>query len=164
MHESSFRSEDDTATLYRKTAEFKRTVDRSTPTTSVHEFLFALHSAGKLRRVYSMNLDGKERSAGVPIEKIVQMHGGLDTVACRTNCGYRTTWTEAHTFAFSTGSPLPCPKCSNCSRPKARLRAELRPSIVFTGESDNPEGKIALILQPLRLLLFADCWLFYCCC
>uniref|UniRef100_A0A0N7ZBS6 Deacetylase sirtuin-type domain-containing protein n=1 Tax=Scylla olivacea TaxID=85551 RepID=A0A0N7ZBS6_SCYOL len=53
-----------------------------------HHFLRLLHEEGKLQMVYTQNIDGLERLAGIPEEKLVEAHGSFATASC-TLCGRR---------------------------------------------------------------------------
>ncbi|XP_050716093.1 NAD-dependent protein deacetylase sirtuin-3, mitochondrial-like isoform X3 [Eriocheir sinensis] len=55
---------------------------------AAHHFLKLLHDEGKLQMVYTQNIDGLERLAGIPEEKLVEAHGSFATASC-TLCGMR---------------------------------------------------------------------------
>lgn len=55
---------------------------RSTMPSTTHKFLATLQSQKKLRRVYSQNIDGLERKAGVLKDKLVLCHGSFLTATC----------------------------------------------------------------------------------
>ena len=47
---------------------------------------YRLHSRGLLRRVYTQNIDGLERLAGLPDVVVVPCHGSFDRAHC-IDCG-----------------------------------------------------------------------------
>mmetsp|Transcript_54846 Transcript_54846/g.129360 ORF Transcript_54846/g.129360 Transcript_54846/m.129360 type:complete len:431 (-) Transcript_54846:85-1377(-) len=49
--------------------------------TRTHKFLRELEEKGMLLRVYTQNIDGLERKAGVSPEKLVEVHGTIQTVS-----------------------------------------------------------------------------------
>ncbi|XP_039274002.2 NAD-dependent protein deacetylase sirtuin-3-like isoform X2 [Styela clava] len=51
-----------------------------------HHFVKFLHDKGLLLRMYTQNIDGLERIAGIPSEKLVEAHGTFSTASC-TKCG-----------------------------------------------------------------------------
>ncbi|XP_022247435.1 NAD-dependent protein deacetylase sirtuin-3-like [Limulus polyphemus] len=52
----------------------------------VHYFVKLLHEKKKLLRMYTQNIDGLERLAGIPSEKLVEAHGSFNTASC-IKCG-----------------------------------------------------------------------------
>lgn len=50
--------------------------------TPTHSFLRLLHEKGVLRRVFTQNIDGLERLAGLPADKVVAAHGSFDSATC----------------------------------------------------------------------------------
>ena len=60
------------------------------PTTS-HYFMTLLNNKGRLRRVYTQNVDNLEQAAGVPKDKVIQAHGSFDSArCCNTKCVKRS--------------------------------------------------------------------------
>lgn len=53
--------------------------------TYAHYFSAILHHHNLLRRVYTQNIDGLERLAGIPEDKIIECHGSFYTAHCM-NC------------------------------------------------------------------------------
>ncbi|XP_058698860.1 NAD-dependent protein deacetylase sirtuin-3, mitochondrial isoform X2 [Poecile atricapillus] len=49
---------------------------------SAHYFLRLLHDKGLLLRLYTQNIDGLERVAGIPPDKLVEAHGTFATATC----------------------------------------------------------------------------------
>ncbi|XP_069713267.1 NAD-dependent protein deacetylase sirtuin-3, mitochondrial isoform X3 [Phaenicophaeus curvirostris] len=47
-----------------------------------HYFLRLLHEKGQLLRLYTQNIDGLERVAGIPPDKLVEAHGTFATATC----------------------------------------------------------------------------------
>ena len=50
--------------------------------TPTHCFLRLLHEKGVLRRVFTQNIDGLERLAGLPADKVKAAHGSFDSATC----------------------------------------------------------------------------------
>lgn len=95
--------------------------DQTIRPTPCHHFLVDLYRHGMLQRVYTQNIDGLERIAGLPREKLVACHGTVSEVHCAA-CGAVGNTTAA----FSTKN---IPICSHGS-----CRGVIRPSVVFFGE------------------------------
>lgn len=53
--------------------------------TITHHFLKNLCELNIVRRIYSQNIDGLEIEAGVPLEKLIQVHGSYSSISC-SNC------------------------------------------------------------------------------
>ncbi|XP_053800472.1 NAD-dependent protein deacetylase sirtuin-3, mitochondrial isoform X2 [Vidua chalybeata] len=49
---------------------------------SAHYFLRLLHDKGLLLRLYTQNIDGLERAAGIPPDRLVEAHGTFATATC----------------------------------------------------------------------------------
>ena len=106
-----------------------------------HRFLLDLHKRGKLKRVYTQNIDGLELRAGVPLPKVRQMHGSLSSFRCSV---------------CRKPAPLPrveedlrekkVPKCGKCGEP-------VRPGIVLYGEPILPPASLPQDLKETDLLL-----------
>ncbi|XP_039594052.1 NAD-dependent protein deacetylase sirtuin-3-like isoform X1 [Polypterus senegalus] len=98
---------------------------------SAHYFVRLLHMKGLLQRMYTQNIDGLERLAGVPPDKLVEAHGTFASATC-TTCqkSYAGEDLKADIFADRI------PKCATC-------RGVIKPDIVFFGEE-----------LPQRFLLF----------
>lgn len=81
--------------------------------TVTHRFLTTLHRRGLLQRVYTQNVDGLERAAGVPDDKLVCCHGSLGSARC-SSCGAAADAAEG--FSMRAGAPC-CVACGQAVRP-----------------------------------------------
>lgn len=91
---------------------------------AAHYFVKLLDSKDKLLRMYTQNIDGLERLAGINEEKLVEAHGTFSTATC-LRCGSKYSGEEVKTTIFNDDIP----KCS-----KPRCRGVVKPDIVFFGE------------------------------
>ncbi|XP_052065410.1 uncharacterized protein LOC127705184 isoform X2 [Mytilus californianus] len=94
----------------------------------IHYFLRMLYDKGKLLRMYTQNIDGLERLAGLPPEKLVEAHGTFSWATC-TICGSRKEGSEVKESIFKDRLP----KCGKRGCPGI-----VKPDIVFFGE-DLPQ-------------------------
>ena len=63
------------------------TLEEKWKATIAHRFVELLERHGKLKRLYTQNIDGLDfQCAGIPPEKIVAVHGSIGEVACES-CG-----------------------------------------------------------------------------
>lgn len=88
--------------------------------TKVHQFMKFLDDRGLLRRIYTQNIDGLEAKAGIPKDKIIQVHGTMESFTCDA-CGNK--WDSSST----SSKDETIPKCNRCDKIP-------RPDIVFFGE------------------------------
>ncbi|XP_047666588.1 NAD-dependent protein deacetylase sirtuin-3, mitochondrial isoform X3 [Tachysurus fulvidraco] len=87
-----------------------------------HYFIRLLHDKGQLLRMYTQNIDGLERMAGIPATKLVEAHGTFATATC-TVC-LRQYQGEELRSDIMEGTVPHCPQC----------RGVIKPDIVFFGE------------------------------
>jgi NAD-dependent SIR2 family protein deacetylase len=116
--------------------------------TPTHYFLLLLHQKGLLRRVYTQNIDGLERIAGLPEDKVVQCHGGFDSGHCIKCQGeVEGEWLKG---AILEGRvPVLCPVCPPTdnrnkdeeSENNDKTKAFVKPQITFFGEALNARFK-----------------------
>ncbi|KAA8497310.1 NAD-dependent protein deacetylase Sirt2 [Porphyridium purpureum] len=93
--------------------------------TCAHRFLQLLDRQGLLLRLYTQNIDGLDRKAGIRDDKIVEAHGSYASascIACREPCGMDMV------LEHMRSEPIRIPKCGVCS-------AFIKPDITFFGES-----------------------------
>ncbi|XP_071831999.1 NAD-dependent protein deacetylase sirtuin-3-like isoform X2 [Apostichopus japonicus] len=90
----------------------------------VHYFVRMLHEKGKLLRMYTQNIDGLERLAGIPPEKLVEAHGTFTRASC-IRC--QQSHEEHEIKALIMTDTIP-----RCKRPSCT--GVVKPDIVFFGE------------------------------
>ncbi|GCB62060.1 hypothetical protein scyTo_0007155 [Scyliorhinus torazame] len=89
----------------------------------IHYFLGLLHDKGLLLRLYTQNIDGLERAAGIPSEKLVEAHGTFSTASCSLcNSSYPSEKAKAEILNDEI------PRCKTCL-------GIVKPDVVFFGES-----------------------------
>ncbi|XP_069760447.1 NAD-dependent protein deacetylase sirtuin-3, mitochondrial [Narcine bancroftii] len=106
-----------------------------------HYFIRLLHQKGLLLRIYTQNIDGLERKAGIPAEKLVEAHGTFATATCMV-CHGTFTWDQLQGDVMEGRIPY----CSSCS-------GVIKPDIVFFGEQLPWTFHQSLIDFPLADLL-----------
>ncbi|XP_072495689.1 NAD-dependent protein deacetylase sirtuin-3, mitochondrial isoform X2 [Notamacropus eugenii] len=84
-----------------------------------HYFLRLLHDKGLLLRLYTQNIDGLERAAGIPATKLVEAHGTFATATC-TVCRQSFQGEEFHVEPFASLS-----QASRRSVPRVLINREL---------------------------------------
>lgn len=87
-----------------------------------HFLVLLLHRKQQLLRMYTQNIDGLERLAGIPPESLVEAHGTFATATC-TSCLRKYDGEELRPAVMSGKVPT-CPTC----------KGVVKPDIVFFGE------------------------------
>ena len=90
-----------------------------------HKFLAAVETHKKLHRVYTQNIDGLERVAGV--KKVFECHGSFSSFRC-TKCHKKELLNDVITTSILNGEMALCKICDNV----------LKPSITFFGDKVSP--------------------------
>ena len=82
---------------------------------AVHQAIFDLEKANKLRMVVTQNIDGLHSQSGTSSEKLVELHGTILAVECQS-CGQRTD--PAHHFKeFKKTQKAPICQCDGYLKP-----------------------------------------------
>jgi NAD-dependent deacetylase len=89
-----------------------------------HLAVAALHEMGKLDCIVTQNTDGLHQKAGVPEEKVLEIHGTMQYVDC-LDCGQRYPRSYAHDKMLA-GEKVP--RCGSCN-------GLLKPSTVAFGQA-----------------------------
>jgi NAD-dependent deacetylase len=90
-----------------------------------HYAIAELWRMGKLDCVITQNVDNLHQKAGVPEEKVIELHGNMRWVKC-LDCGKRNTMDEVIKRVEDEG--LEEPRCQEC-------QGILKPEGIFFGES-----------------------------
>ncbi|HJX69164.1 MAG TPA: Sir2 family NAD-dependent protein deacetylase [Dehalococcoidia bacterium] len=95
-----------------------------------HHAIAELHQLGKLDCVITQNIDNLHQKAGVPEDKVFELHGNMQWVVC-LGCGRRYPMPEV-LQRIRDGTEVPdCPDCQGI----------LKPDAVFFGEA-LPQGTL----------------------
>ena len=100
-----------------------------------HHAIAELARLGKLDAVITQNIDNLHQTAGVPDEKVFELHGNLKWAVC-LGCGQRYPFEQIKS-KLAEGEEVP--KCQVCA-------GILKPNIVFFGEM-LPEGVFEAAVQ-----------------
>jgi len=79
-----------------------------------HRALARLYESGRLQTVITQNIDGLHQKAGVPAERIIELHGSNAYICC-LSCRARCEWEDV--LPFFDDHPAPsseCPRCPAC--------------------------------------------------
>ncbi|XP_012736229.2 NAD-dependent protein deacetylase sirtuin-3, mitochondrial isoform X1 [Fundulus heteroclitus] len=109
-----------------------------------HYFVSLLHRKGQLLRMYTQNIDGLERLAGVPPEMLVEAHGTFATATC-TSC-LRKYDGEDLRPAVMSGTVPRCPTCKGVVKPDIVFFGEELPRHFFKYLTDFPLADLLVIM------------------
>jgi len=80
-----------------------------------HKALARLFQAGRLQTVITQNIDGLHQKAGIPNERMIELHGS-NTYICCLQCRKRFEWAEVLPFLDQYPTPpSQCPRCDDCN-------------------------------------------------
>ena len=91
-----------------------------------HHAIAELHRLGKLDCVITQNIDGLHQKAGVPEDRVFELHGNMQWVVC-LSCGRRFPMSEV-LRRIRHGAEVPdCPDCQGILKPDAVFFGEALP-------------------------------------
>jgi NAD-dependent deacetylase len=76
-----------------------------------HRALAVLEQRGKLHALITQNIDGLHQRAGVPADKVIEVHGTLHTAMC-LSCGWRGPMQETLDRVRGGEEDPPCHECN----------------------------------------------------
>ncbi|KFO94236.1 hypothetical protein N320_04542, partial [Buceros rhinoceros silvestris] len=109
-----------------------------------HYFLRLLHDQGLLLRLYTQNIDGLERAAGIPPDKLVEAHGTFATATC-TVCRRKFPGEDFRGDVMADTVPR-CPVCTGVVKPDIVFFGEELPQRFFLHMTDFPWADLLLVI------------------
>ncbi|XP_029354049.1 NAD-dependent protein deacetylase sirtuin-3, mitochondrial isoform X2 [Echeneis naucrates] len=109
-----------------------------------HYFVHLLHKKGQLLRMYTQNIDGLERLAGLPPEMLVEAHGTFATATC-TVCLRKYKGEDLRPDVMSGKVPK-CPTCKGVVKPDIVFFGEELPQHFFKYLTDFPLADLLIIM------------------
>lgn len=111
---------------------------------ATHHFIRLLHQKNQLLRMYTQNIDGLERLAGVPPEKLVEAHGTFSTATC-TVCRRKYDGADLRPDVMKGAVPK-CPTCTGVVKPDIVFFGEELPVHFFKYLTDFPLADLLIIM------------------
>ncbi|KAL8170078.1 UNVERIFIED_CONTAM: NAD-dependent protein deacetylase sirtuin-3, mitochondrial [Gekko kuhli] len=109
-----------------------------------HYFLRLLLDKGLLLRLYTQNIDGLERVAGIPADKLVEAHGTFASATC-TVC--RRSYPGEDFRAEVMADKIPkCPVCTGTIKPDIVFFGEELPHRFFLHVADFQRADLLLVV------------------
>ena len=109
-------SEEGRKEYWRRKSELWSSIHDAQPN-SAHQAFTQLNNQGKLLRLITQNIDGLHQKAGLPADKIIELHGSSITTGC-LECDYCIPTEKAVEAFQGTGDPPHCPNCDGWLKPK----------------------------------------------
>jgi NAD-dependent deacetylase len=81
-----------------------------------HRAIAALHEQGKLLSVVTQNVDCLHQQAGVPADKVIELHGNEHRVSC-LSCSFHTSRDEVYRWVLNGADAPYCPECQGILKP-----------------------------------------------
>ena len=123
--------------------------------TIAHSFVALLEQRGLLKRVYTQNIDGLERLAGVSDERLVECHGHFSTASCTSPTCHRKRDIDPRQCqeAYLNGEVMHCPDCGSIVKPDIVFFGEELPPVFMDHITQDMEECDLLIVMGTSLLV-----------
>ncbi|XP_043944083.1 NAD-dependent protein deacetylase sirtuin-3-like isoform X3 [Protopterus annectens] len=121
-----------------------------------HYFIRLLYEKDLLLRMYTQNIDGLERRAGIPPEKLVEAHGTFSSASCHL-CYTPFPAKEAQETIINNKIPI-CKICSGVVKPDIVFFGEDLPKRFYSYSKDFTNADLLIVMgTSLELRLQPDC-------
>lgn len=124
--------------------------------TLAHSFVALLEKRGLLKRVYSQNIDGLEKLAGVSQDRLIECHGHFSTCSCiKFMCKRKGDIDpQACQDSYVTkGEVMKCPDCGSFVKPDIVFFGEELPAIFVDNINQDTDDCDLLIVMGTSLLV-----------
>ena len=124
--------------------------------TLAHSFVALLEQRGLLKRVYTQNIDGLERLAGVSPDRLVECHGHFSTASCTSPTCHRKRDIDPRQCRDSylkDGKAMRCPDCDSIVKPDIVFFGEELPPVFMDRITQDMEDCDLLIVMGTSLLV-----------
>src|SRR4030043_379704 len=118
-----------------------------------HHAIAELHQLGKLDCVITQNIDNLHQKAGVPEDKVFELHGNMQWVVC-LGCGRRYPMPEV-LQRIKEGMEVPdCPDCQGILQPDAVFFGEALPQDTLRGAIRRAQNCDLFIIIGSTLVIY----------
>jgi len=124
--------------------------------TLAHSFVALLEHRGLLKRVYTQNIDGLERLAGVSDERLIECHGHFSTASCTApNCHRKRDIdpSKCRESYLQQGQAMAGPDCGSLVKPDIVFFGEETPSVFMDTIFDDMDECDLLIVLGTSLMV-----------
>ena len=130
--------------------------DRLTETVQpnpAHHAIAELHRRGRLDCVITQNVDSLHQAAGVPDDKVFELHGSMRRVLC-LQCGRRYPMAEIKKRLYDGEEVPQCVACHGILKPDIILFGEALPEAVFSEAAFRAEHCDLFIVVGSSLVVY----------
>lgn len=118
-----------------------------------HYAIAELERLGKLDAVITQNIDNLHQTAGVPDEKVFELHGNAKRVVC-LGCGQRYPFEQVK-IKLEKGEDIPqCQACSGILKPNIVFFGEMLPEGVFEAATERAESADLFMVIGSTLIVY----------
>lgn len=118
-----------------------------------HYALADLYKMGKLESVITQNVDGLHQAAGIPDDKVIELHGTLKYVSCLT-CGRRWPREEIEQRMDRTGEKAPECECGGYLKQSTIAFGQSLPVTAINAAEDQSENCDMFIVAGSSLVVY----------
>jgi len=102
-------------------------VIRAARPSAAHVALAELHRLGRLDCCITQNIDDLHQRAGLPADKVIELHGNATRTRC-LECGAAYTRDAVHAWLEASDEVPACPRCGGIVKPTTVLFGEAMPA------------------------------------
>ena len=130
---------------WQRTTEFYREIAKAMPNPA-HFAVAQLERLGKLSSVVTQNVDGLHQLAGVPPEKVIELHGTHRFVAC-LECGHAHPRARFQEWVTPEGEAPDCEKCGGLMKPATISFGQmLKPEVLERAAAEAQSCDLLLVV------------------
>jgi NAD-dependent deacetylase len=118
-----------------------------------HHAIAELHRRGKLDCVITQNVDSLHQAAGVPDDRVFELHGSMRRVIC-LQCGRRYPMAEIKKRLYESDEAPDCEACHGILKPDVVLFGEALPEAVFSEAAFRAEHCDLFIVVGSSLVVY----------
>jgi NAD-dependent deacetylase len=118
-----------------------------------HYAIAELHRMGKLDCVITQNVDSLHHAAGVPDDKVFELHGSMRRVMC-LQCGRKYPMPEIKERLYAGEDVPDCQACHGILKPDVVLFGEALPDKVFSEAARHAENCDLFIVAGSSLVVY----------
>jgi NAD-dependent deacetylase len=132
-------------------------VIRAARPNAAHVALAELHRRDRLDCCITQNIDGLHQAAGLPPEKVIELHGNATRARCLA-CGAAYTRDEVHAW-LEAGDVVPaCPGCGGIVKPATVLFGEAMPAQALEEAERRAREADLFVVVGSSLVVYPAAW------
>jgi len=125
---------------------------------AAHQAITELHRRGRLDCCITQNIDDLHRRAGLPAERIIELHGNATRARC-LQCGTRYRRDEVHAWLSDEVEVPSCPGCGGIIKPLTVLFGEAMPARETREAERRARGSDLFVVVGSSLVVYPAAYL-----